>query len=118
MARERQHQHRERGGTIGQEGITSRARFHYIIGDLPDKEIRDSGRPLLEDKDQARQAAARLNEEHSTNWRAYELQTGQRYLQRTVVSDRRWVYTPVTHGVDDGYHGSKRIKVSLKAVGK
>lgn len=117
MARERKHQYREQGGTLGQEGITFRARKHHIVADMSDKEIRDSGMPLLESKNDATQVANRLNEEEvGRRWLVIELQEGQRYLQRTVVSDRRWIYTPVNHGVDDGYHGSKRAEVSLEAV--
>lgn len=117
MARERQHQYRQRGGALGQEGITSRARNHYIIADMSDKEIRDSGMPLFEGKKAAIQAASRMNEEEAgVKWRAIELKEGERYLQRSVASDRRWVYSPVYHGIDDGYHGSKRAEVSLEAV--
>jgi hypothetical protein len=98
MARERQHQHRERGGTTGQEGITPRSRNHYGLFN-PETNVCFK---LYPDNTEGIRAAHQdiLNKSTSTNpRRAAHIKFGtvMLYQPEGATEPQR-----VQHGINDG----------------
>lgn len=71
-------------------------------------EIRSSGMPLFPEGEEfdglIQELLDRMNQIEPIRWKIFNLKEGDRYLKLFKFSDRRQIWAPVFHGIDDGKH--------------